>query len=114
MEYIASLLDIVFGKLDATIVLLVIAIGELVKRYWKSDSVNAFYKVLTPTLPIVAIYAYLSLTSPDVTLFSYLVAFWLYPLLVKPILIILGLKKRSSNRSRADVGGELPDTDDEN
>lgn len=103
----------IFIKIDLAIILLVISVGELVKRYWKNKKVNSFFRVLFTTLPITIIYAYLGLISPEKTLLSYLVAFWLYPLIIKPILILLKIKKTSKSSS-VYVGGEIPNTDDEN
>lgn len=105
--------NIVSSSISFTIIVLVIAIGEIVKRYWKSNNINAFFKVLIPTLPLTILYAYLSKISQDVVLLSYLLAFWLYPFLVKPLLVFLGLKKTRVKRFKPEVGGELPDDDDE-
>lgn len=104
--------EIVSQRVDFAIIILVVAIGEIIKRYWKSKKPNAFFKVLTPTLPLTILYAYLAVIKADVVLLSYLLAFWLYPLVVKPILIFIGVKK-PKRVFKAEVGGELPDTDDE-
>lgn len=112
MELLNIVQEILLSKIDLAIILLVISVGELVKRYWKGAKTNSFFKVIIPTLPLTILYAYLGVINPEITLLSYLVAFWLYPLLVKPTLIFLGLKKRKQY-SRRDIGGEIPNTDDE-
>lgn len=113
MEYLKLIYEILISRLDIGVILIVISLGEIIKKYWNTKRITAFFKVLIPTLPFVLIYSYMLKIEPNIVLLSYLISFWLYPFIVKWILIKLGLKEKEVLSSSNSVGGEIPDTDDE-
>lgn len=100
------------SQIDWLIVIIVIALGEIGKRFWKSEKPNAFWKVLIITLPVVVAMAYYSKIEFKVAFASYLLAYWLYPAFVKGILNVIG-GLGSLSRDAYDPNGDQPNPDHE-
>ena len=98
------------SQIDWLIVLIVIALGEIGKRLWKSEKPSAFWKVLIITLPVAILIEYYSNVNFKVAFASYLLAFWLYAGLVKGILKRLGLDVKWKTK---DPYGDQPNPDHE-
>ena len=105
-----TLFNYLTENIDWMIVLIVIALGEISKRLWTAPKPSAFWKVLIITLPVIVLIAYYSKTEFKVAFASYLLAYWLYPALVKGILKLLGadIKKQAK-----DPYGDQPNPDHE-
>ncbi len=98
------------SQIDWLIVIIVIALGEISKRLWKSPKPSAFWKVLIITLPVVVAMAYYTQIEFKVAFASYLLAYWLYPALVKGILKLIGADVKKQTK---DPYGDQPNPDHE-
>ena len=106
MEILNEIYAQVAPQINWVLILGIIALGEIVKRFWKTDNIQSFVKVLITTLPLTILYVWLDNVEILQSIVSYLLAFWLYSFFVKWILNIFGA--RSYSASKTDLIGGRP------
>jgi len=105
MEILNQLTELLKNDVSIAIIILVIAIGEIGKRIFGTTKLNSFFLTLLVTLPISLVYWWIKGMPIAVWFLSYILAFWLYPLLIKPIMKILNIHYETKN----DFVGDRPD-----
>jgi len=105
MEVFNQLSELLRNDVSLAIIILVIAIGEIGKRIFGTTKLNSFFLTLLVTLPVTLIYWWLKGIPIDVWFLSYILAFWLYPLLIKPIMQRLNIHYERET----DFVGDRPD-----
>ena len=90
METLLTIWEQINSQLDWLLIIIVISVGEITKRLWKTKAVASFWKVLIVTLPVVVLIAWYSHIEFKIAFVSYTFAYWLYPFIVKWILRMFG------------------------
>jgi hypothetical protein len=83
-----GLIDFIRELVDWQVVIWTISIGELAKRIFKPANRNKFRTVFWATLPVVVIYGYMAWAEGEsvrTIITSFAFAYFLYPLVVKPL-----------------------------
>lgn len=85
MEVIVSIIN----QLDWFLIIAIISAGEIVKKVWITTKVKTIFKVLIPSLIIVALWVWLfGYHRYNIIFTSYLFSFWIYDTVVKFVLQI--------------------------
>jgi putative effector of murein hydrolase LrgA (UPF0299 family) len=109
MNILLDIWNTINDQLNWFLILGIIALGEITKRLWTSPVPPSFWKVLIVTLPFTVGYVYLQGADITQSSISYLLAYWLYPFIVKFILDKFKRREYSTSAKSSFHVGDRPD-----